>query len=302
MTEQPHPSERPERSTSTLKNLLRALLGLLVVLGVGLVAAGLVYFGFAVFYQQSVRPARENTTRVGQLETAQALNQEQQAGQLRQFEARLSDLESQSARERQSLDALSGSVEALNTALAQQQQTLDELSQMRIELAGLQSISSYNATQAAVMALTLQVPNPRFAALQRDLQLLRSMQYLDQARILMARSNYGEAELSVYNARQELMRLLEMAGEENQPLVSGWINRMDVIREELPAYPFLAAQDLENAWSSMAQGFTGQQPQMAAVFPDTPTPTPTPFAGLTPTATFYFTPTATTDDTPTPND
>ncbi len=282
MTDQPQPPQ-----PAPLKSLLRALLGLLIVLSVGLVVAGLVYFSFTLLYQQSVRPARTNTARLDQLETDQALGQGQQAGQMRQFESRLSDLESQRAFDRESLTGLTSRVDTLNTALAQQQQTLDELSQMQLQLDGLQAVGSYNATQAAEMLLTLQVPDPQIALLERDIQLLRSMQYLDQARILLARSNYGEAELSVYNARQELTTLLEMTPESQQPLVSTWMNRMDVIREELPAYPFLAAQDLENAWSSMAQGFSPQA-QMAAGLPETPTPT-----AYRMTPTLYFTPTFT---------
>ncbi len=280
-------THRSNRFGLALESFLHALLRLLIVLAIGAVVVGLVYFGTVVFYKQSVLPARENATRMDRLETVQAISQEQQSEQLHQFEIRLSALESLRSLDGETLAGLSTNDQAMQAALDQQSQALDELSQMESELTRLDSIGSYNATQSAEIARTLQAGNLSIPRLQRDLQLIRSMQYLDQARILLARSNYGEAEMSVFNGRKALETALEQTGESQQSLVMGWINRLDVIRSELPAYPFLAAQDLEIVWSAMAEGFP-PQPETASMFSE----------DVTPTATPYFTPTP--FDTPTP--
>ncbi len=280
-------SQPPNRFDPALDAFLRAVLRLIIVLGIVGAVVGLVTFGTVAYYQQAVRPASENATRMAHLETAQALNQEQQTTQLRQLEARISAIESQRAIDGGNLADLTGNVQSLQVALDQQNQALSQLAQIETDLTSLSYISSYNATQTAGFSVTLQAGDPTVAQLQRDLQLLRASQYLDQARILLAQSNYGEAELSVFHARQALEILLEQVNESQQPLVSGWLQRIDVVRSELPAYPALAAQDLEIAWGSMLQGFS-LQPQTVSIFPETITPTPTPTAYLTPTP-FYTT-------------
>jgi hypothetical protein len=100
----------------------------------------------------------------------------------------------------------------------------------------------------------------------------RALDMLGRARLYLAQSNFGLAREDVKSARDLLAAL---QAESNDPALDQAIARLDLSLGNLPAFPIVAAGDLEIAWQIL---MSGEAPATA-----TPAPTVEPTLEATPT-------------------
>jgi hypothetical protein len=139
-------------------------------------------------------------------------------------------------------------------------------------------------------------------ALRRDLILVKAMNLLARARLLLVQSNYGLAQTDLQAARELLVALSGEVPDGQAAAVAAIVARLDAALANLPEAPVAAADELDGAWQLLAAGL----PVEAAILPAleitpaiTTTVSLTPTVTLTPTATLEVTPTVTVTLTPT---
>jgi hypothetical protein len=131
------------------------------------------------------------------------------------------------------------------------------------------------------------------AELQRQIDLLKSMELLSRACLFIYQSNFGLAEQDVQIARDLLAMVQPNAPESLAADLNAVVLRLDMTLSNLPAFPVAASDDLDIAWQILLSGL----PQPTPTLSETPTPagtlsstsevtlTPTPQATLEPSAT-----------------
>lgn len=108
--------------------------------------------------------------------------------------------------------------------------------------------------------------------LKHEIMTTRALDMLGRARVYLAQSNFGLAKEDVQAAHDLLVELRDETGEE---LLSQVIDRLDLTLGNLPAFPVVAAGDLEIAWQVLITGTVANEV--------TPSPFPEPFLTTTPT-------------------
>ncbi len=105
--------------------------------------------------------------------------------------------------------------------------------------------------------------------LKQEVMFTRALDMLGRARLYLAQSNFGLAREDVNSARDLLVAL---QAESDDPVLEQAIARLDLTLGNLPAFPVIAAGDLEIAWQIL---MSGEAPATA---------TPVPTVASTPTA------------------
>ncbi len=261
----PEPIRIPSSSGSTFGQRVGRFFGilfrlLLILLVLGVIGAGL-YFGLPLLYQRYILPVQENTAELQQLR-AQQIQSEQAIADL---QTRLIVIETQQAEQAESLAVLEGRVGDIETGIAAHTQTLAALEKMQADL---------------------QAQNENISAgLQRQVDLLKSMELLSRARLYMYQSNFGLAKQDVQSARDLLMTVRPDAPDSLADDLDAVLLRLDLTLSNLPGFPVAASDDLDIAWQILVGGVPQPQPPMDG----TPTPelpsTPTPQVTVEPTAT-----------------
>jgi hypothetical protein len=116
--------------------------------------------------------------------------------------------------------------------------------------------------------------------LKHEVMFTRSLDMLGRARLYLAQSNFGLARQDVSSARDLLAALQAETEDEARGQA---IARLDLALGNLPAFPVVAAGDLEIAWQILISGDA----------PVTATPEPTIESTPTVESTLEATPTAT---------
>jgi hypothetical protein len=110
--------------------------------------------------------------------------------------------------------------------------------------------------------------------LKHEVMFTRALDMLGRARLYLAQSNFGLAREDVNSARDLLAALQNKTKDEARGQA---ISRLDLALGNLPAFPVVAAGDLEIAWQIL---MSGESPATAM-----PAPTIEPTLEITPTAT-----------------
>ena len=105
--------------------------------------------------------------------------------------------------------------------------------------------------------------------LKHEVMLTRAVDMLGRARLYLAQSNFGLAKEDVQSAREVLA---ELQFETQDELLRQVIARLDLALGNLPAFPVVAAGDLEIAWQILMTGVPENTPTPTQI----PTATPTP--------------------------
>ena len=126
------------------------------------------------------------------------------------------------------------------------------------------------------------------AELERQINLLKSMELLSRARLFLYQSNFGLARGDVQVARDLLAEIQPDAPEPLDAEIAETILRLDLVLKNLPSFPVAASDDLDIAWQILLQGIPPQgietsTPTPAAVPEGLYSPTPEPDATPTPT-------------------
>ena len=243
--------------------LLRLVIFLIVLAAL---AAGL-YFALPLVYQNYILPVQENTAQLTQLKTRLAQNEITIAG----LQTKLDAAQTAQAQQAQSISDLDGKVQKIEEQIAARTQSLAALEQAQSALQ-----AQNDATDAEV---------------ERQINLMKSMELLSRARLFMYQSNYGLARIDVQTARDLLAKVQPTAPADFADDLAEVIHRLDLTLANLPTFPVAASDDLDIAWQILLGGLPQPQavPVTATPASETPAPevtaTPTPSATVEPTAT-----------------
>ena len=263
---EPLPPPAPTRSAPPLGERVRRffsflirLFALLIILAV--ISLGL-YYALPLLYQRYIVPVEQNTAGVTDLQSRQ-----------QQTEQELSDLQTR--------------LGTLETVQNEHDQTLTELDQRLGEIETEIDARSESLAALERIQSEIQEENEEASAeLERQVNLLKSMELLSRARLFMYQSNFGLAEQDVQIARDVLSTVQEDAPEALAEDLETVLLHLDLALSNLPNFPVAASDDLDIAWQILLTGSS---------------PTPTSVAG-TPTAagTLSATPNTTGTVSPTP--
>lgn len=279
----------PSRFRHFLTSFLQGLIRLLLVLLVGALTGGVLYFGGVFLYSQFQGSQSQLSERLSILETGQASNSSRFEETAAGLQERIAALEQQQTLDRENFSSLQTDLQSLQQAVETQNQSLKKLDELDAEIAKMTGWLSYEATQVVAIQMTQTAPNSPFRSLRSEIKILRAMELLNRARLFLLQSNYGLAAEDIQAARRELQSLQAEVPAYQQETVVLWIERLSSSLAALPASPVQASSDLDLAWKLLAAGLPTESPPLPEI-----TTTTQPPAGTTPT------PTGVVDKTPTP--
>ena len=129
------------------------------------------------------------------------------------------------------------------------------------------SINQLQAMQTVLETELQTNKNQALLDLKHEVMMSRALDTLARGRLYLAQSNFGLAREDIQAARD---LLAELQAEKPDDALDAVITRLDLALGNLPAFPVIAAGDLEIAWQIL---MTGEAP-----IPPTSTETPTPSA------------------------
>ena len=157
------------------------------------------------------------------------------------------------------------------------------------------SIAKLEEMQAALEQESSAQNNSVMVALKREIMLTRSIETLSRARLYLSQSNFGLAKQDVQSTRDILKQLLTDAPAYQVDTLNQIVMRLDLALGNLPAFPVIAADDVDIVWQLMMIGLPESEadviatftptPETTPTFTSTPTPTPEPVLEATPTTT-----------------
>jgi Tfp pilus assembly protein PilE len=260
--------EPPAPSGSTVGQRLRRFFELLLRLIswviIFTVFGAALYYSVPLLYQRFVKPVEQNTVQVAELQAQQ-----------KQIEERLAALQEQVATQETEQRHNSQSLSELDERISQLETGIDSHTK---SLAALEKIQSELQEQDELTS----------AELERQIDLLKSVEMLSRARLYMYQSNFGLAKADVQRARDLLIDLQPTAGKTLAEDLDAVIYRLDLVLSNLPNFPVAASDDLDIAWQIL---ITGVPPVDTAA-----TAVPAGSLSQTPESTI----TATLEPTPTP--
>jgi hypothetical protein len=172
---------------------------------------------------------------------------EQNTAQIDRLEAEISALQGR-------VDEMNDRVNALESAIATHTESLDRL----------------KVVQDALEEKLQENNSELLLDLKHEVMMTRALDMLGRARLYLAQSNFGSARADIRSAR-DLLALLH--AETNDEILEQGIDRLDLALSNLPAFPVVAAGDLEIAWQLLITGKPPVEPQAVPTFNPTPTPT-----------------------------
>lgn len=277
-----------------LQAFLRGLGRLLViVLLVGLIAAAF-YYALPLVYRELVLPVRETSARLDALSEQITNDRTTMNIQLKAVQARLNQLEITNAASNAKTADIQSGLESLRKDLGELQTSLERLDQLEKDLKAMDTRQAQSAGLLATLEEGFRAPGGKLDSLRREVETLKAMNLLTRAEVNLAQNNFGLAKNDVMAARDVLLAMHGSLPEDEKANVTAWIARLDLALANLPAFPLIAANDLEAAYQMLALG----------VLPPPPTPgpitaTPTPWITPTPSPTIYTPPTEFYTTTPT---
>ena len=245
---------------------------LLLFLGVLSVA---LYLAVPWLYQTFIRPLEQNTAQVRELQS----RQEQTEQELSDLQTRLETIEGVQNEQDGTLTDLNDRMKEIETEIKARTESLAAIERLQSELEEQNQEVS--------------------AELERQINLLKSMELLSRARLSMYQSNFGLAKQDVEIARDLLAKVQPNSPQKLATELDAVILRLDLTLSNLPDFPVAASDDLDIAWQILLSGLPQQTPTMIETAAPSPTPvgtlsaTPTAFPTFTPTPVVKVSPTAT---------
>jgi predicted RNase H-like nuclease (RuvC/YqgF family) len=216
-----------------------------------------------LLYQRYIVPLDQNTAGVSELQS----RQEQTEQELADLQTKLGTLETVQNEHDQSLNKLDDRIGEIETEIAARTESLETLERIQSEIQEQNEVAS--------------------AELERQVDLLKSMELLSRARLFMYQSNFGLAEQDVQIARDVLATVQEDAPEALAEDLEMVLLHLDLALSNLPNFPVAASDDLDIAWQILLTG-SAPTPTGAAA-----TPTLAGTISATPNTTVTSTPRAT---------
>lgn len=205
------------------------------------VFAAALYYGLPLLYQRFVVPIDENTVQVAELQA----EQEKLEQQLAEMQEKLSTLESGQGENSQVLNDLDERVNELESDIDAHTKSLATLDEMQAELQ--------------------QRDETIVSELERQIDLLKSMELLSRARLYMYQSNFGLAKADVQVARDLLNDVQPIEDVSLANDVNAVVRRLDLVLSNLPNFPVAASDDLDIAWQILITGMPPVDTEATAV-------------------------------------
>ena len=199
------------------------------------------------------------------------------------------------------INELEKEITALQTQLDETNARIDTI-EKTIETQNA-SIAKLEEMQAELEKEMTTQNNSVMLALKREMMFTRAIETLSRARLYLSQSNFGFAKTDVQSTRDLLAELLIDAPSYQVDALNQIIMRLDLALGNLPAFPVIAADDVDIAWQLMIMGLpeSAEDVITPATFTFTPTPVPpTSTATIEPLPTFTPTPVLETTPTATP--
>ena len=227
-------------------SFIRALFRLIALALVIVGIGALLYYGLPFINQKVIVPIQENRVQIDKL-----------AVELDTLQTQLDETNNQLDETNNRMDAVEKSIEAQTASLTK----LDEI-------------------QATLESEIQTSQDKTLLELKHEVMFTRALDMLGRARLYLAQSNFGLAREDVKTARD---LLVELQAETEDEARGQAISRLDLALSNLPAFPVVAAGDLEIAWQIL---MSGEAPAAATPEPTVvSTPTVEPTLEITPTAT-----------------
>lgn len=229
-------------------SFIRALFRLIAL---ALVIGGigtLLYYGLPFINQKVIVPIQENRAQINKLAT------------------KVDTLQTQLDETNSQLDKTNNRVDTVEKSIEAQTASLTKLDEIQAKLEGEIQTSHDEA----------------LLQLKYEIMLTRALDMLGRARLYLAQSNFGLAREDVKSAHDLLAELQAETEDEARGLA---IARLDLALGNLPAFPVVAAGDLEIAWQILMSGEAPAPATVTAESTVVSTPTVEPTLEVTPTAT-----------------
>ncbi len=298
MSEQPNPTPAadvpPEATKPSFgERLLAAFLGfvrflarlVLILLVLGLIAAA-AYVAVPYAYKHYVQPLQDVQTQVNALQQETTARAEQVNQRLAALQSEIVALQSQQEALTKQLDDQQAQWEAVQQqleALAQQNEDLTAQLEALARQTGASAdqIAAIQATAEAVQA-AWETWEPQLQESQQRVGVLRAMNSLLRARLLIGQTNYGLAAEELRRT-QAIIGSLQEADVLAADTLAQAADQVVLAGKALPAAPNVALQNVEAAWellNSLLPAVETTAPETttepAPEASPTPTPTPTP--------------------------
>lgn len=184
------------------------------------------------------------------------------------------------------LETLQADLTSIESALEVMQGDLATMQTGVTDLSG--QVDEYSLDVAALREELSGEKSP--AAVRRDLQLVKAMELLTRARLVLVQNNLGLAQFDIQAGRRILVDLQTEVPAHQSEQIARIVARLDAALDNLPAAPVAAADELEGAWQLLVAGLPKEPPVAPAseatpTTASTPGPIPTPAASPTPTPT-----------------
>jgi hypothetical protein len=181
--------------------------------------------------------------------------------------AQISELVDQINALQTQLEETNGRINALETSIESHTASLEKLTEIQENLEERLQENNDAALQQ----------------LKHEVMTTRALDMLGRARVYLAQSNFGLAKEDIQNARDLLVQL---QSETHEEVLEQVLERLDLALGNLPAFPVVAAGDLEIAWQILISGeavVLPPAPTPTLVIPFTPTQVPSPTLEIVPT-------------------
>jgi hypothetical protein len=232
----------------TRKSTLRRVITWVIVL---ILLAGAVFavikWGIPFVYDRYIKPVENNAASITDLASTQN-------AEIKRLDAEIVALQERAA-------ALETRADGVDQSLAAHDASLAQLENMQKLLD-----NSMSAQKTELLA-----------ELSNQLNMTRGIELVSRSRLYLSESNFGLAKEDLQSARDLLYTLLDKLPADQVGAMKTVIERLDMALEKLPAYPVVAANDVDTAWQYLVDGLPNvpQQAVTPVVLPPTETPAPT---------------------------
>jgi hypothetical protein len=121
----------------------------------------------------------------------------------------------------------------------------------------LQTQTQDLAARVSALEAASSAPGAPASKLSRQVQLLRALELLTQARLWLVQNNSGKAGEAIGEARAIVTGVAAQASEGEAGALNAVGDRLGLVLKELAATPAVAADDLEIAWKMLLDATAG---------------------------------------------
>jgi hypothetical protein len=256
--ELPPAKAAPKPAKPTLARRVGQLaLRLLVVLILGIALGVGLWTGVPAVYRGYIEPVRRNSGQIANLQATLDRAEAQAGSQSDQVGSRLTALETRMADLAKQVTAAQAEIDALNAAWGTGGDRTAELQRVAGSADSLQTQTQDLAARVSALEAASSAPGAPASKLSRQVQLLRALELLTQARLWLVQNNSGKAGEAIGEARAIVTGVAAQASEGEAGALNAVGDRLGLVLKELAATPAVAADDLEIAWKMLLDATAG---------------------------------------------